>query len=149
MLSMTKDLGLVALAILIAIYTQYLAQPAPIGDMLLGGVAIMLIILLSMLSKKLLPSSLPLFAYATLVGILICLPDTPLRSFIIDYTDKISFLSCCVGLLAFAGLSVGGRVAELKNHSWKIVIIFLVVSTCCFFGAAIVAQIGFSIKGII
>lgn len=145
MLSMTKDLGLVALAILIAIYTQYLAQPAPIG----GGVAIMLIILLSMLSKKLLPSSLPLFAYATLVGILICLPDTPLRGFIIDYTDKISFLSCCVGLLAFAGLSVGGRVAELKNHSWKIVIIFLVVSTCCFFGAAIVAQIGFSIKGII
>lgn len=160
--AMTKDLGLTVLAILIAMFTQSLVfMSAPGSDtsasgfstlvyeMTLGGLAMLLIIFLSMIAKKFLPSSLPLFAYATIVGIVICLPETPIRDFIIKYTSKIDFLSCCVGLLAFAGLSVGGRIVELKEHSWKVILIFLLVSTCCFFGAALVAQLGFSLKGII
>ena len=94
-------------------------------------------------------SSLPAFAYATIIGILICLPETPVRGLFIDAVAKISFLSCCVPLLAFAGLSVGGQLEELKKMSWKVILIFMIVSTCCFFGASLVAQLGFSIQGII
>jgi hypothetical protein len=158
MMTITKDMGLTVLAILIAMLTQVIVNTsanldvslgAQLVNMALGGLAMLLVIFISMLVKKVLPSSLPLFAYVTIVGIVICLPETPLRAFIIDYTAKIDFLSCCVGLLAFAGLSVGGRVIELKEHSWKVVLIFLIVSTCCFFGASLVAQIGFTMKGII
>lgn len=87
--------------------------------------------------------------FAVIIGILICLPETPVRGLFIDAVAKISFLSCCVPLLAFAGLSVGGQLEELKKMSWKVILIFMVVSTCCFFGASLVAQLGFSIQGII
>ena len=75
--------------------------------------------------------------------------ETPVRGLFIDAVARISFLSCCVPLLAFAGLSVGGQLEELKKMSWKVILIFMIVSTCCFFGASLVAQLGFSIQGII
>ena len=75
-----------------------------------------------------------------LSGILICLPETPVREFFISSIGKVSFLSCYIPLLAFAGLSVGGQLEELKKMSWKVILIFMIVSTCCFFGASIVAQ---------
>ncbi|MGL4826993.1 MAG: hypothetical protein ACRC24_05875 [Vibrionaceae bacterium] len=50
---------------------------------------------------------------------------------------------------AFAGLSVGGQLEELKKMSWKVIVIFMIVATCCFFGASLVAQIGFSMQGLI
>ena len=79
----------------------------------------------------------------------LCLAGAPVRGLFIDAVARISFLSCCVPLLAFAGLSVGGQLEELKKMSWKVILIFMIVSTCCFFGASLVAQLGFSIQGII
>lgn len=143
------DMKFVIIAVFLAMYTQTLTSGLPLHAMWDSALAIILIVALSLLAKKYLPSSLPAFSYATIIGILICLPETPVREFVLSATAKISFLSCCVPLLAFAGLSVGGQLDELKKMSWKIILLFLVVSTSCFFGASLVAQLGFSLQGVI
>lgn len=149
MKQIVNDMKLVSLAIVLAGFTQFLTNGTMPQEMVGSFIAMLFIVLLSLVAKKLIPSNLPTFAYATIIGIAICLPDTSLRTFILESIGKIQFLSVCVPLLAFAGLSVGGQLEELKKMSWKIVVLFLLVSTACFFGASIVAQIGFSMKGII
>lgn len=149
MKSIVIDMRFVFLAILLAMFTQTLTSGLPLWQMGDSFVAMSLVVFASLVAKRYLPSSLPAFAYATIIGILICLPETPVRGLFIDAVAKISFLSCCVPLLAFAGLSVGGQLEELKKMSWKVILIFMIVSTCCFFGASLVAQLGFSIQGII
>ncbi|MGL4475186.1 MAG: hypothetical protein ACRCT7_12165 [Shewanella sp.] len=143
------DMKLVSLAILLAAFTQFLTNATPPLEMVHSFIAMSLIVFMSLVAKKFLPSSLPTFAYATIIGILICLPETPVRTYFLESVGKIQFLSVCVPLLTFAGLSVGGQMEELKKMSWKVIVIFLLVSTCCFFGASIIAQIGFQMKGII
>lgn len=143
------DMKFVILAVFLAMYTQTLTTGLPLHEMWDSALAIILIVAISLLAKTYLPSSLPAFSYATIIGIFVCLPETPLREFVLTATAKISFLSCCVPLLAFAGLSVGGQLEELKKMSWKVIVLFLVVSTSCFFGASLVAQLGFSLQGVI
>lgn len=149
MTNIFNDMKFVFLALALAIFTQTLTTGTAIYAMGDSFVAMSLVIFLALVAKHYIPSPLPTFAYATIIGIAICLPDTIVRSFLLDAIGKVSFLSCCVPLLTFAGLSVGGQMEELKKMSWKIIVLFLLVSTCCFFGAATVAQIGFSMKGII
>ena len=143
------DMKLVFVAILLAMFTQTLTSGIAIYAMWDSFIAMSVVVFISLVAKQYLPSSLPTFAYATIIGILICLPETPVREFFISSIGKVSFLSCCVPLLAFAGLSVGGQLEELKKMSWKVILIFMIVSICCFFGASIVAQIGFTIQGVI
>lgn len=143
------DIPYVGLAILLAIFTQSLvdlSNPIAYFDTFC---AMLFLCALSIVVKGIIPSSLPVFCYATIVGIIVCLPDTILRHFLLDSIAKVSFLSCCVPLLTFAGLSAGGQIDELKKMSYKIVLIFFVVSTSCFFGASLVAQIGFKLTGAI
>lgn len=149
MKAVLSDMKFVVIAVFLAMYTQTLTTGLALHAMWDSAVAIMLIVALSLLAKTYLPSALPAFSYATIIGIVVCLPDTPVREFILNATAKISFLSCCVPLLAFAGLSVGGQLDELKKMSWKVIVLFLVVSTSCFFGASLVAQLGFSLQGVI
>ncbi|MGL5334747.1 MAG: hypothetical protein ACRC9R_01145 [Enterovibrio sp.] len=143
------DMRFVFLAILLAMFTQTLTTGLPIWQMGDSFIAMSFVVFASLVAKRYIPSSLPAFAYATIIGILICLPETPVRTLFIGAVSKISFLSCCVPLLAFAGLSVGGQLEELKKMSWKVIVIFMIVATCCFFGASLVAQIGFSMQGLI
>ena len=147
--NVTLEMKFVFIAIALAIFTQTLTNGLPIYEMADSFVAMSAVVFLSLLAKEYLPSSLPAFAYATILGIVICLPQTPLREWFIGSVGKVSFLSCCVPLLAFAGLSVGGKIDDLKKMSWKVIVIFLIVSTACFFGASLVAQIGFSAQGLI
>lgn len=149
MTTIFNDMKFVFLAVALAIYTQALTTGTPIYEMGDSFVVMSLIIFVALTAKHFMPSPLPAFAYATLVGIAICLPDTIVRTTLLDAVGKVSFLSCCVPLLTFAGLSVGGQMEELKKMSWKIIVLFLIVSTSCFFGAAMVAQVGFTMKGII
>ncbi len=143
------DMKFVFIAIALAIFTQTLTTGTPIFAMGDSFVAMTMVVFLSLVAKHFIPSSLPAFAYATIIGIVLCLPETPFREWFIGSVGKVSFLSCCVPLLAFAGLSVGGKMDELKQMSWKVIVIFLVVSTACFFGASLVAQVGFSMQGLI
>lgn len=153
MVKVISDMRFVVLAVALAIFTQFLTTATSIFDMTDSFFVMSGLMFVSLLAKevelKFFPTPLPAFAYATIIGIAICIPDTIIRETVISSVGKVSFLSCCVPLLAFAGLSVGGKIEELKKLSWKVIVLFFLVSSACFFGAAIFAQIGFTITGVI
>lgn len=149
MQSVLNDMKFVFLALLLAMFTQTLTSGINFFNMWDSFIAMSIVVFLSLVAKNYIKSPLPTFAYATIIGILICLPETGVRTFFLDSIGKVQFLSCTVPLLAFAGLSVGGKMEELKKLSWKVIVLFLVVSTSCFLGASLIAQLGFTMKGII
>ena len=149
MLNVISDMKFVFLGVALAIFTQTLTDGTPILEMWDSFIAMSALVFISLLIQQVIKSDLPAFTYVTIIGILICLPDTVVRSFILDSIGKVGFLSVCVPLLTFAGLDAGGKMDQLKQLSWKIIVLFLIVSTSCFFGASMIAQIGFTMKGII
>lgn len=153
MMKVLLDMRFVFLAVALAIFTQFLTTGTPLLAMVDSFVVMSGLMFISLLAKeielKIVPTPLPAFAYATIIGIAICIPEGIVRDTVLSAVGKVSFLSCCVPLLAFAGLSVGGKIEELKKLSWKVIALFFLVSTSCFFGAALFAQLGFSLTGVI
>lgn len=90
-----NDMKLVSLAIVLAGFTQFLTNGTAPTEMVHSFIAMSVIVFLSLVAKKFIPSSLPTFAYATIIGILICLPETPVRTYFLESVGKIQFLSVC------------------------------------------------------
>lgn len=121
-----------------------------IVEALPGTVLILLVCMLSLIIKEIFPRSIfPAFAWATLIGLVLSMPFMPTAKLFLEYTNKINFLSTTTPILAFAGISVGNKVEELKSMSWKIVLISVVVFMSTYFGSAIIAQIILKVQGII
>ena len=76
MKSIVMDMRFVFLATLLAMFTQTLTTGTPLWLMGDSFIAMSLVVFASLIAKRYLPSSLPAFAYATIIGILICLPET-------------------------------------------------------------------------
>ena len=124
------------------------------GILILGAVPGMLIIIAvsmaSLIIKDLLPNlKFPAFAWASLLGLILCMPFMPTAGAVLRFTNQVNFLGTTTPILAIAGISVGNRIDEFKKLSWKIVIISFAVFAGTFFGSAIIAHIVLKIQGII
>jgi disulfide bond formation protein DsbB len=91
----------------------------------------------------------PAFAWASMIGLLLTMPFMPTSKFILQYTNEVSFLGTTTPILAFAGISVGMKIARLKQLSWRLVIVAFCVFLGTFFGSAVIANIVLKIQGII
>ena len=121
-----------------------------VSEAIPGTVIILLVCVLSLIIKDLFPKlKFPAFAWATMIALILSMPFMPTAKLFLEYTNKINFLSTTTPILAFAGISVGNKIKELKSMSWKIVLISLVVFMSTFFGSAIIAQIMLKAQGII
>ena len=115
-----------------------------------GMLMILFISILSLVIKGLLPNlKFPAFAWATMIALILSMPFMPTAGFFLEYTNKVGFLGTTTPILAFAGISVGNKIPQLKRLSWRIVIISLVVFSSTYFGSAIIAQTVLKIQGII
>jgi len=115
-----------------------------------GMLMILFIAILSLIIKGLLPNlKFPAFAWATMIALILSMPFMPTAGFFLEYTGKVGFLGTTTPILAFAGISVGNKIPQLKKMSWKIVVISLVVFSSTYFGSAIIAQIVLKMQGII
>ncbi|MGO0806863.1 hypothetical protein ACTPEF_22460, partial [Clostridioides difficile] len=102
----------------------------------------------AMIIKDLFPKSIfPAFGFATIIGLLLSMPYSPTSEVFLTNTNNINFMAITTPLLAFAGISVGNKIEALKEMSWKIVIISLIVFTTIFFACASIAHIVLSIQG--
>ena len=119
-------------------------------DAIPGIILIIVIAMLSLIIKDLTPKlKFPAFAWATMIGLILSMPFMPTSKIFLDYTNKVNFLATTTPILAFAGISVGNKIQELKQISWKIVIVAMTVFCGTFFGSAIIAQIVLKLQGII
>ena len=115
-----------------------------------GTILIIVIAMVSLIIKDLTPKlQFPAFAWATMIGLLLSMPFMPTAKIFLAYTNKVNFLATTTPILAFAGISVGNKIVELKQISWKIVIVAMTVFCGTFFGSAIIAQLVLKLQGII
>ncbi|EQE88462.1 putative membrane protein [Clostridioides difficile CD69] len=113
-----------------------------------GMVMLILAAMTAMIIKDLFPKSIfPAFGFATIIGLLLSMPYSPTSEVFLTNTNNINFMAITTPLLAFAGISVGNKIEALKEMSWKIVIISLIVFTTIFFACASIAHIVLSIQG--
>ena len=113
-----------------------------------GMVMLILAAMAAMIIKDLFPKSIfPAFGFATIIGLLLSMPHSPTSEVFLTNTNNINFMAITTPLLAFAGISVGNKIEALKEMSWKIVIISLIVFTTIFFACASIAHIVLSIQG--
>lgn len=115
-----------------------------------GMLLVLLVALISMKIKEIIPNcKIPAFAWASLIALLLSMPYCPVNKYFLYLTDKVDFLAIGTGILAFAGISVGNKLNQLKKLSWKIVLISFVVFCGTYFGSAIVSQVILKAQGII
>ena len=119
-------------------------------DAIPGVILIIIIAMLSLIIKDLTPKlQFPAFAWATMIALILSMPFMPTANLFLAYTDKVHFLGTTTPILAFAGISVGNKIEELKKISWKLVIVAMLVFCGTFFGSAIIAQTVLKMQGII
>jgi len=142
-----KILFLVGIIILIG---QRIGYGISIGPAIPGMIIVIAIAQLALLIKGLLPQvKLPAFAWASLIAMVLAFPFMPTAEVFLKYTGQVNFLGTTTPILAFAGISVGNKVQQLKKLSWKVFIIAIAVFIGTFFGSAIIAHIVLKMQGII
>lgn len=129
---------------------QFISKGTPIIKAAPGMVIMILAATTAMLLKDLFPKSMfPAFGFATILGLLLSIPGNPVSAYFTENVANINFMAITTPLLAFAGISVGNKIEQLKAMSWKIVVIALVVFTTIFFACATIAHIVLKIQGVI
>ncbi len=127
---------------------QRISVGTSIATALPGMVMLILAAMAAMIIKDLFPKSIfPAFGFATIIGLLLSMPYSPTSEVFLTNTNNINFMAITTPLLAFAGISVGNKIEALKEMSWKIVIISIIVFTTIFFACASIAHIVLSIQG--
>jgi hypothetical protein len=122
----------------------------PIGQAIPGILAVLFVCVISLKIKEMLPNlKFPAFAWATLIALVLSMPFMPTAKIFLQYTNHVNFLATTTPILAFAGISVGNKIDQLKKISWKLVIISIAVFIGTYFGSALVAQTILKMQGII
>ncbi len=146
-LNQLRILLLVGAIILIG---QRVGYGVPIMTAIPGMLIIAAIAVFAIILKELMPKAkIPAFAWASLTALILTMPFMPTAAPLLGYMKQVNYMAITTPILAFAGISVGNRIAEFKRLSWKIVVISFVVFAGTFFGSAIVAQIVLKLQGII
>lgn len=114
-----------------------------------GMILIVIICLAALALKRLVPLKIPAFAYASLIALILTVPWLPTSAIVLKYTNEVNFLGTTTPILAYAGISIGLQVLEIKRISWKLVLVAFFVFLGTFFGSAIVAQIILKLQGLI
>lgn len=117
-------------------------------DALPGMVMIVGVAMLAVLIKEIFPKSIfPAFGWVTILGFILSIPQNPVSSTFMKYTSQINFMAITTPLLAFAGISVGNKIDDLKKMSWKIVLISVLVFISIFFACALIAETVLRLRG--
>lgn len=115
-----------------------------------GILMVIAIAVFSIFMRALTPKlQFPAFAWASLTALILSMPFMPTSEVFLKYTNQVNFLGTTTPILAFAGISVGNKILQLKKLSWKVAIVAIFVFMGTFFGSAIVSHIVLKVQGII
>ncbi|SKC39805.1 hypothetical protein [Maledivibacter halophilus] len=115
-----------------------------------GVLIVLTIAIIALKIKELTPKlKFPAFAWAVLIALLLSMPFMPTAKIFLQYTDEVNFLGTATPILALAGISVGNKIPQIKEMSWKVFIVAIVVFIGTYFGSALVANTVLKIQGII
>lgn len=143
-----KNIGLLFISGILVLITQKVGLKISIIESIPGILLIIGVATIALIIKELFPKSIfPAFGWVTIIGFFLSIPYNPVAAKFMEYVEKINFLSITTPLLAFAGISVGNKIDELKKMSWKIVLISIIVFITIFFACALIAQTVLKLTG--
>jgi hypothetical protein len=143
----TLILAVVAVMILIA---QRIGYGISILDAIPGMLMVIAIAVFALVIRAATPKlQFPAFAWASLTALVLSMPFMPTAEPFLRYTNQVNFLGTTAPILAFAGISVGNKMVQLKKLSWRVFIIAIVVFCGTYFGSALIAQLVLKMQGII
>ncbi len=147
LLNQLKILVIVGIIILIG---QRIGYGISIIEALPGIIIVIAVAMFALIVKELTPGlKFPAFAWASLTALVLSMPFMPTAGWFLEYTNSVNFLGTTTPILAFAGISVGNRIKQFKELSWKVLIVAIMVFVGTYFGSAIIAQIVLKSQGII
>lgn len=118
-------------------------------DSLPGLVVLIVISMIAVVCTKVIPLKLPIVAYCSIIGLLSACPLSPIREFVIQAANNISFTAPFTMVGAFAGLAVSDQLKTFISQGWKILIVGIFVMTGTFLGSCIWDQLVLSVSGVI
>lgn len=143
-----RNVGLLVITGMLVLITQKVGLKMSILDAIPGMIIIILVATIALIIRDLFPKSIfPAFGWVTILGFLFSMPYNPLSIKFMEYTDKVNFMAITTPLLAFAGLSVGNKIDDLKKMSWKIALISVIVFITIFFACALIAETVLRLRG--
>lgn len=138
------------LVCIITLIGQRIGYGIGIGKAIPGMIIIIFLGMVALIIKDFTPKlKFPAFAWASMIALILTMPFMPTSKLMLAYTNEVSFLGTTTPILAFAGISVGMKVARLKQLSWKLIVVAIFVFLGTFFGSAVVAQIVLKMQGLI
>jgi hypothetical protein len=142
-----KILVIVCLMILIGQWIGFGIAP---WNAIVGIIVVLVISQISLIIKAALPMiKFPAFAWASLIALVLSMPFMPTAKWFLAQTGQVNFLGTTTCILAFAGISVGAKIDQLKRLSWKVVIVAIFVFLGTFFGSSLIAHIVLKLQGLI
>ncbi|OCA85903.1 hypothetical protein A8F94_13710 [Bacillus sp. FJAT-27225] len=122
----------------------------PISIMTFAGLSVLWLfsfigILISDLVKKVpakFVQDFPVLGWVAITSLVFC----SMSDWFIKAIGAVDFLSITTPILAFAGISVVDRLADLRKTSWKVAIVAIFVFIGTYVGSALLAQIGLFIS---
>lgn len=145
---MKRNTELLIIAGILVLLTQKVGLGRSIIESIPGIILIILVALIALIIREMFPKSIfPAFGWVTILGFLLSIPANPVSTKFMEYVGKIDFISITTPLLAFAGISVGNKIDDLKRMSWKIVLISIIVFITIFFACALIAQTVLKLTG--
>lgn len=145
---LTNNFQILLFSGMLVLVCQKVGMGLSILEALPGMVMIIVIAMLATLIKEIFPKSIfPAFGWVTILGFILSIPQNPLSGTFMHYTNKINFMAITTPLLAFAGISVGNKIDDLKKMSWKIILISIIVFVSIFFACALIAETVLRIRG--
>lgn len=143
-----RNTGLLAIAGMLVLITQKVGLGMSIIDGIPGIIIIIAVADIALIIRDLFPKSIfPAFGWVTILGFLFSMPYNPLSTKFMEYTDKVNFMAITTPLLAFAGISVGNKIEDLKKMSWKIILTSIIVFVTIFFACALIAETVLKLRG--
>jgi hypothetical protein len=138
------------LVVIITLIGQRIGYGISIVKAIPGMIIVMVICMGALIIKDYTPQlKFPAFAWASLIALILTMPFVPTSKFLLEYTKHVNFLGTTTPILAFAGISIGMKVARIKELSWRLILVAFCVFLGTFFGSAVIAHIVLKIQGII
>jgi len=138
------------LVVIITLIGQRIGYGISILQAIPGMIIVIVICMAALIIKDFTPQlKFPSFAWASLIALVLTMPFVPTSKFMLGYTKYVSFLGTTTPILAFAGISIGTKVARIKELSWRLILVAFCVFLGTFFGSAVIAHIVLKIQGII
>lgn len=128
---------------------NWISTKVPPWEALPGLMILLGMIAIACLIRRIMPFYFPIIALISTVALIMTIPQFPGAQFMSKYIDKVSFISLCTPVVAYAGIAITKDLTALKagGAGWKIIVSTLVALMGTYLGSVLVGELVLRLTG--